>query len=252
MLVQPSKLPKQLPNSAELRAQPLSGAHTTNSPCSQGDHATQWCVRNPCGACAMKCAAQAPFQRHLVLRAQHASQNPIPMLFKHPKLIPTLSFHPFSTSITQIHSHSLIFIASKGKALAKASSTRVHGSTSQQQPPLEIQLYETLAHEKRGKILEERKALHERTNKFPKGILARGWGFMYEPSIPINLSWVLEFYANKTKKDQREIFLRGRKITCSVSTIEKTLGIPKFKGKYGYSEIFEAYNNKTLNMDEVL
>ncbi|MED6124700.1 hypothetical protein PIB30_061445 [Stylosanthes scabra] len=127
-------------------------------------------------------------------------------------------------------------MASKGKAPAKASSTR-----------------------ERGKILEERKALHERTIKFAKGedtfeerILARGWGFMYEPSIPINLSWVREFYANKTKKDQREIFLTGRKITCSVSTIEKTLGIPKFRGKCGYSEISEAYNNKILNMDEVL
>ncbi|MED6175190.1 hypothetical protein PIB30_076000 [Stylosanthes scabra] len=99
-------------------------------------------------------------------------------------------------------------MASKGKAPAKASSTRVRGSTSQQQPPLEIQLYETPAHEERGKILEERRALHERTIKFPKGedtfeerILARGWGFI---------------------------------------------------GKCGYSEISEAYNNKTLNMDEVL
>ncbi|MED6176450.1 hypothetical protein PIB30_088318 [Stylosanthes scabra] len=150
-------------------------------------------------------------------------------------------------------------MASKRKAPAKALSTRVHGATSQQQPSLEIRLYETPAHEERGKILEERKALHERTIKFPEGedtfeerILARGWGFIYEPSIPINLSWVREFYANKTKKDQREIFLRGRKITCSVSTIEKTLGIPKFRGKCGYSEISEAYNNKTLNMDEVL
>ncbi|MED6187996.1 hypothetical protein PIB30_081762 [Stylosanthes scabra] len=112
-------------------------------------------------------------------------------------------------------------MASKGKAPAKASSTRVHGSTSQQQPPLEIQLYETPTHEERGKILEERRALHECTIKFPEGedtfeerILARGWGFMYEPSIPINLSW--------------------------------------FRGKCGYSEISEAYNNKTLNMDEVL
>ncbi|MED6212176.1 hypothetical protein PIB30_080676 [Stylosanthes scabra] len=61
-----------------------------------------------------------------------------------------------------------------------------------------------------------------------------------------------EFYANKTKKDQQEIFMKGRKITCSVSTIEKTLGIPKFRGKCGYSEISETYNNKTLNMDEVL
>ncbi|MED6116929.1 hypothetical protein PIB30_104984, partial [Stylosanthes scabra] len=132
-------------------------------------------------------------------------------------------------------------------------------STSQQQPLLEIQLYETPAHEERGKILEERKALHERTikisegeNTFEERILARGWGFMYEPSIPINLSWLQEFYANKTKKDQREIFMRGRKITCSMSTIEKTLGIPKFRGNCGYSEISEDYNNETLNMDEVL
>ncbi|MED6196748.1 hypothetical protein PIB30_050293 [Stylosanthes scabra] len=131
-------------------------------------------------------------------------------------------------------------MASNGKAPTKASSTRVRGSTSQQQPPLEIQLYETPAHEERGKILEERRALHERTIKFPKGedtfeerILARGWGFI-------------------TRKDQWEIFLRGKKITCSVSTIEKTLNIPKFKGKCEYSEISEAYNNKTLNMDEVL
>ncbi|MED6199871.1 hypothetical protein PIB30_079887 [Stylosanthes scabra] len=112
-------------------------------------------------------------------------------------------------------------MASKGKAPAKASSTRVHGSTSQQQPSLEIRLYETPAHEERGKILEERKALHECTIKFPEGedtfeerILARDWEFMYEPSIPINLSW--------------------------------------FRGKCGYSEISEAYNNETLNMDKVL
>ncbi|MED6214607.1 hypothetical protein PIB30_104722, partial [Stylosanthes scabra] len=52
---------------------PLSGAHATNSTCSQGDHATHWCMRNPCDACAAKCAAQAPFQRHQLLRAQHAS-----------------------------------------------------------------------------------------------------------------------------------------------------------------------------------
>ncbi|MED6174682.1 hypothetical protein PIB30_071374, partial [Stylosanthes scabra] len=141
----------------------------------------------------------------------------------------------------------------------QASSTRVRGSTSQQQPPLEIQLYETPAHEERAKILEERRALHERTIKFPKGedtfeerILARGWEFMYEPSILINLSWVREFYANRTKKDQREIFLRGKKISCTVNTIAKILNIPKFKGECGYSEISVAYNKNALNMDDVL
>ncbi|MED6187448.1 hypothetical protein PIB30_076553 [Stylosanthes scabra] len=65
-------------------------------------------------------------------------------------------------------------------------------------------------------------------------------------------SRVWEFYANRTKKDQREIFLRGKKISCSVSTIEKILNIPKFKGKCGYSKTFDAYNKKTLNMDDVL
>ncbi|MED6211993.1 hypothetical protein PIB30_078882 [Stylosanthes scabra] len=142
-------------------------------------------------------------------------------------------------------------MASKEKASAKAPSTGVHGSTSQQQPPLEIQLYET--------PLEERRVIHERTIKFPKGkdtfeewILARGWDFMYEPSIPINLSWVREFYENRAKKDQREIFLRGKKMPCSMSTIEKVLNIPKFEGKYGYSEISVAYNKNALNMDDVL
>ncbi|MED6176811.1 hypothetical protein PIB30_091854 [Stylosanthes scabra] len=114
-------------------------------------------------------------------------------------------------------------MASKGKAPAKAPFTRVCGSTSQQQPPLEIQLYQTLAHAERAKTLEERRFIHKRTIKFPKGkdtfeerILARGWDFMYEPSIQINLSWVLEFYANRAMKNQREIFLRGKKMPCSV------------------------------------
>ncbi|MED6115556.1 hypothetical protein PIB30_091790 [Stylosanthes scabra] len=108
-------------------------------------------------------------------------------------------------------------MSSKEKAPAKASSTRIRGSTSQQQPPLEIQLYETPAHEERAKILEERRALHERTIKFPKGedtfeerILERGWEFMYEPSMPINLSWAREFYGNRTKKDQRGDISEGK------------------------------------------
>ncbi|MED6186318.1 hypothetical protein PIB30_065509, partial [Stylosanthes scabra] len=150
-------------------------------------------------------------------------------------------------------------MASKGKAPAKAPSTRVHGSSSQQQPPLEIQLYETPAHAERAKTLEEKRVIHERTIKFPRGkdtflewILARGWDFMYEPSIPINLSWVREFYANRAKKAQREIFLRGEKMPCSVSIIEKVLNIPKFEGKCGYSEISISYNKNALNMDDVL
>ncbi|MED6188336.1 hypothetical protein PIB30_084996, partial [Stylosanthes scabra] len=127
-------------------------------------------------------------------------------------------------------------MVSKGKAPAKAPSTRACGSTSQERPPLEIQLYETPAHAERAKTLEERKVIHEHTIKFPKGkdtfeerILARGWDFMYEPSIPINLSWVREFYANRAEKDQREIFLRGKKIPCFVSTIEEENWIRKLE-----------------------
>ncbi|MED6208355.1 hypothetical protein PIB30_044246 [Stylosanthes scabra] len=110
-------------------------------------------------------------------------------------------------------------MASKGKALARAPSTRTRSSSSHQQPPLENQLYETPKHAERAKTLEDRKVIHKRTIKFPEGtdtfeerILARGWDFMYEPSILINLSWVREFYANRAKKIQCEIFMRGKKI----------------------------------------
>ncbi|MED6201935.1 hypothetical protein PIB30_100157 [Stylosanthes scabra] len=110
------------------------------------------------------------------------------------------------------------------------------------QPSLKIQLYETPEHAERAKILEDRKVIHERTIKFREGtdtfeerILARGWDFMYEPSTLINLSWVLEFYANRAKRNQREV-----------------LNVPKFKGSCGYSDISSTYNKDELDMDEVL
>ncbi|MED6149101.1 hypothetical protein PIB30_059240, partial [Stylosanthes scabra] len=62
-------------------------------------------------------------------------------------------------------------MASKGKAPAKASSTRARGSTSQQQPLLEVQLYETPTHAERAKILEERKVIHERLG----GVTLHAW-----------------------------------------------------------------------------
>ncbi|MED6199821.1 hypothetical protein PIB30_079490 [Stylosanthes scabra] len=39
---------------------------------------------------------------------------------------------------------------------------------------------------------------------------------------------------------------------CFFSTIEKVLHVPKFEGKYGYSDISSAYNKNELNMDDVL
>ncbi|MED6136803.1 hypothetical protein PIB30_059176 [Stylosanthes scabra] len=123
-------------------------------------------------------------------------------------------------------------MASKGKPSARTPSTRARGSSSHQQPPLEIQLYETPDHAERPKILEDRKVIHKRTIKFPEGtdtfeerILARGWEFMYEPSTIINLSWVREFYANRAKRTS---------------------------GNCGYSNISNAYNKDELDMDEVL
>ncbi|MED6176015.1 hypothetical protein PIB30_083862 [Stylosanthes scabra] len=156
-------------------------------------------------------------------------------------------------------------MASKGKAPARAPSTRARGSSSHQQPPLEIQLYEIPNHAERAKILEDRKVIHERTIKFlevtdtfEERILARGWEFMYEPSTIINLSWVREFYANRAKRNQREVFMRGKKIPCFLDTIEKVLNVPKFQGScgysdiYGYSDISNAYNKDELDMDTVL
>ncbi|MED6150187.1 hypothetical protein PIB30_069931 [Stylosanthes scabra] len=150
-------------------------------------------------------------------------------------------------------------MANKGKAPARAPSTRARGSSSHQQPPLEIQLYETPNHAERAKILEDRKVIHERTIEFPEGtymfeerILARGWEFMYEPITINNLSWVREFYANQAKRNQREVFMRGKKIPFFLDTIEKVLNVPKFKGIYGYSDISNAYNKDELDMDDVL
>ncbi|MED6208598.1 hypothetical protein PIB30_046859 [Stylosanthes scabra] len=121
-------------------------------------------------------------------------------------------------------------MASKEKAPARTPSARTRGSSSHQQPPLENQFIDT----------------------FKERILARGWDFMYEPSIPISLSWVWEFYANRAKKNQREIFMRGKKIPCFLDTIERVLNVPKFNGICGYSYISSAYNKDELDMEEVL
>ncbi|MED6115263.1 hypothetical protein PIB30_088747 [Stylosanthes scabra] len=71
MLVQPSKLHKQLANSAKLRAQPLSGVHAMNLACIQGDHATQLVHAQPLLCVRSVKGAQAPFQGCQLVRAQH-------------------------------------------------------------------------------------------------------------------------------------------------------------------------------------
>ncbi|MED6137016.1 hypothetical protein PIB30_061046 [Stylosanthes scabra] len=108
-------------------------------------------------------------------------------------------------------------MASKGKASARAPSTRARGSSSHQQPPLEIQLYETPEHAERAKILEDRKVIHEHTIKFPEG--------------------------TDTFKERILVqFIMGPGV----------LNVPKFKGRCGYSDISRAYNKNELDMDEVL
>ncbi|MED6162776.1 hypothetical protein PIB30_073739 [Stylosanthes scabra] len=153
---------------------------------------------SPSVAYATNAMQQAPFRRLHLLRAQHLllreqlAPNPPFMFLNAQKPFPNVHF--IISSLAQLHSHSFshlhtigthqlpssIFIiiinlhhhhqmASKGKAPEKAPSTRVCGLTSQQQPLLEIQLYETPTHAERTKTLEERRVIHERTIKFPKG-----------------------------------------------------------------------------------
>ncbi|MED6223721.1 hypothetical protein PIB30_076819 [Stylosanthes scabra] len=149
------------------------------------------------------------------------------------------------------------FVNKKGvtELATKAPSTRARGLSSHQQPLLEIYLYETPEHAERAKILEDRKVIHERTIKYPEGtdtfeewILARIWDFMFEPSTPINLSWVRSFMQTELRKTS----VRGKKIPCFLDTIEKVLNVPTFKGRCGYSDISSAYNKNELDMDEVL
>ncbi|MED6211880.1 hypothetical protein PIB30_077828 [Stylosanthes scabra] len=151
-------------------------------------------------------------------------------------------------------------MASKGKAPARASSARTRDSSSCQQPTLETQLYEIPEHAERAKALEDRKVIHECTIKFSEGkkdtfrerILARGWNVMYEPAIPINLSWVREFYANRSKCNQCDVFMRGRKIPCFLEAIKRVLNILRVGARCGYADIFDAYNREELDMEEVL
>ncbi|MED6195035.1 hypothetical protein PIB30_034271 [Stylosanthes scabra] len=130
-------------------------------------------------------------------------------------------------------------MASKGKAPARAPSARTRGSSSRQQPPLETQLYETPEHAERAKALEDRKVIHERTINFSE-------------AIPINLSWVHEFYANRSKCNQREVFMRGRKIPCFLEAIKRVLNIPRVGARCEYTNISDAYNEEELDMEEVL
>ncbi|MED6209962.1 hypothetical protein PIB30_059642 [Stylosanthes scabra] len=97
-------------------------------------------------------------------------------------------------------------MAGKGKSIARQPSTRTRGTFSRRQPSQEAAKYETPAHAERGELVVERKVLHERVinfrgkrDTFQEHIARRGWDFMYDPTIDINMTLVREFYANRNE-----------------------------------------------------
>ncbi|MED6138602.1 hypothetical protein PIB30_075794 [Stylosanthes scabra] len=150
-------------------------------------------------------------------------------------------------------------MAGKGKSVARQPSTRTRGTSSRRQPSQEAARYETPAHAERGELVAERKVLHERVinfrgnrDTFREHIARRGWDFMYDPTIDINMTLVREFYANRNEKNQGEVYMRGRKIPCHLRDIEGVLHLPRLEGKSGLQQMGEKYDNNELDMNEVM
>ncbi|MED6139098.1 hypothetical protein PIB30_080687 [Stylosanthes scabra] len=66
------------------------------------------------------------------------------------------------------------------------------------------------------------------------------------------MTLVREFYANQDQKNQREVYIRGRKIPCHLDDIEGVLHIPRFRGVSDQNTVGEKYDNDDLDMDEVM
>ncbi|MED6222283.1 hypothetical protein PIB30_062897 [Stylosanthes scabra] len=150
-------------------------------------------------------------------------------------------------------------MARKGKSVARQPSTRTRGASSRRQPLQEAARYETPAQAERGELVVERKVLHERVINFRgkrdtslEHIARRGWDFMYDPTIDINMALVREFYANCNEKNQGEVYMRGRKIPCHLRDIEGVLYLPMLEGKSGLQQTGERYDNNELDMNEVM
>ncbi|MED6176918.1 hypothetical protein PIB30_092937 [Stylosanthes scabra] len=146
-----------------------------------------------------------------------------------------------------------------GKGVARQPSSRTHGTSSRRQTSQGAERFETPTHAKRGQMLSERKVMHERVINFrgkrytfQEQIFARGWQFMYDSVVPINMSLVREFYANCDKKNQREVYIRGRKIPCYLGDIEGVLHIPRLKGVSEHNAVGEKYDSNDLDLDEVM
>ncbi|MED6214150.1 hypothetical protein PIB30_100158 [Stylosanthes scabra] len=151
-------------------------------------------------------------------------------------------------------------MASKGKGVARQLSSRTRGTSSRRQPSQEAERFETPSHAERGQILSERKVIHEHTinfhgntqDTFREQIFERGWQFMYHPAVLTDVSLVREFYANRDKKNQPEVYVRGRKISCHYRDIEGVLHIPRLEGENEFKELGEDYDNNKLDLDKVM
>ncbi|MED6109489.1 hypothetical protein PIB30_034084 [Stylosanthes scabra] len=150
-------------------------------------------------------------------------------------------------------------MASKGKSVARQPSTRTRGASSRRRPSQEAARYETPIQAKRGELVIERKVLHERVinfrgkrDTFREHIARRGWDFMYDPTIDINMTLVREFYANRNEKNQKEVYMRGSTIPCYFRDIEGVLHLPRLEGKSGHHQAGERYDKNELDMNEVM
>ncbi|MED6198642.1 hypothetical protein PIB30_068433 [Stylosanthes scabra] len=150
-------------------------------------------------------------------------------------------------------------MASEGKGIARQPSSRTRGTSSHRQTSQKAERFETPTHAEKGQILIERKVMHERTINFRgkqdtvrEQIFARGWQFMYDPIVLINVSLVREFYANHDQQNQPEVYIRGIKIPCYLGDIERVLHIPRLQLKSEHRVVSERYENNHLNLNEVM
>ncbi|MED6153457.1 hypothetical protein PIB30_102174, partial [Stylosanthes scabra] len=66
------------------------------------------------------------------------------------------------------------------------------------------------------------------------------------------MTLVREFYTNRNEKNQREVYMRGRKIPCHLRDIEGVLHLPSFEGKSELQQTGERYDKNELEMNEVM
>ncbi|MED6224785.1 hypothetical protein PIB30_087470 [Stylosanthes scabra] len=66
------------------------------------------------------------------------------------------------------------------------------------------------------------------------------------------MTLVQEFYANRNEKNQKEVYMRGRRIPCHFRDIEGVLHLPRLEGKSGHPQAVERYDNNELDMNEVM